>query len=67
MTHRVGKGLVVTYGTQVGFRTWTRGTFKLLFNAMYQGPSTPVSDVGAALTAATPADSGAAEPGRRSR
>ncbi|MGW5364219.1 M14 family metallopeptidase [Actinopolymorpha pittospori] len=43
ISHQVGDGYVVTYGSQVDFRTWTRGTFKLIFNAMYQGPSTPVS------------------------
>jgi len=50
VAHRAGNGLVVTYGTQVGFRTWTRGTFKLIFNPMYHGPSTAVPDVGRALT-----------------
>ncbi|WP_020579307.1 M14 family metallopeptidase [Actinopolymorpha alba] len=43
ISHQVGEGYVVTYGSQVEFRTWTRGTFKLIFNAMYHGPSTPVS------------------------
>ncbi len=40
---RVGNGYVVTLGTQVAFRTQTPATFKLLFNAMYHGPSTKVS------------------------
>jgi hypothetical protein len=40
---RVGRGYVVTMGSQVDFRTQPRATFKLLFNAMFHGPSTPVS------------------------
>lgn len=43
VSHRVGKGLVITYGSQVGYRTWSRSEFKLLFNAMFHGPSTPVT------------------------
>jgi hypothetical protein len=43
ISHRVGKGLVVTYGSQVGYRTWSRSEFKLLFNAMFHGPSEPVA------------------------
>ena len=39
----VGEGSVVTLGSQVAFRTQTRGTFKLLFNAIFQGPAEPVS------------------------
>ena len=39
----VGAGSVVTLGSQVAFRTQTRGTFKLLFNAIFQGPATAVS------------------------
>jgi len=39
----VGKGSVVTLGSQIAFRTQTRGTFKLLFNAIFQGPATAVS------------------------
>jgi len=38
----VGKGTVVTAGSQVDFRTQPRGTFKILFNAMFQGPATKV-------------------------
>jgi hypothetical protein len=37
----VGDGYVVTYGSQVDFRTQPRATFTLLFNAMFHGPSTP--------------------------
>ena len=40
---RVGRGYVVTMGSQVDFRTQPRGTFKLLFNALFHGPSTRVS------------------------
>ena len=40
---RVGKGYVVTMGSQIDFRTQPRGTFKLLFNAMFHGPSTRVA------------------------
>ena len=40
---RVGKGYVVTLGTQVHFRAQNRATYKLLFNALFHGPSTAVS------------------------
>jgi hypothetical protein len=39
----VGRGTVVTLGSQIDYRTQPRGTFKLLFNAIFHGPSTPVS------------------------
>ena len=39
---RVGKGYVVTLGSQVDFRAQPRATFKLLFNALFHGPSTRV-------------------------
>ncbi|MCC7177389.1 MAG: hypothetical protein IT177_03270 [Acidobacteria bacterium] len=42
VSFRVGKGYVVTYGSQVDFRTQPRATFRLIFNAMFHGPSTPV-------------------------
>ena len=35
----VGKGSVVALGSQVEFRTQTPATFKLLFNALVQGPA----------------------------
>ena len=38
----VGAGRVVTMGSQIAFRTQTRGTFKLLFNAIFHGPAEPV-------------------------
>jgi hypothetical protein len=37
---RVGKGYVVTFGSQVDFRAQPRATFKMLFNAIFHGPST---------------------------
>jgi hypothetical protein len=40
---RVGKGYVVTLGSEVHFRAQTRATYKLLFNALFHGPSTPVT------------------------
>lgn len=39
----VGQGSVVTLASQVAFRTQTRATFKLLYNAMFQGPAKRVS------------------------
>ena len=39
---RVGNGYVVTMGSQVDFRTQPRATFKLVFNAIFHGPSTRV-------------------------
>ena len=39
---RVGDGYVVTMGSQVDFRAQTRATFKLVFNALFHGPSTRV-------------------------
>ena len=40
---RIGKGYVVTYGSQIDFRAQPRATFKLIFNAIFHGPATPVS------------------------
>jgi hypothetical protein len=42
LSFRVGKGYVVTYGSQIDFRAQPRATFKLLFNGIFHGPSTPV-------------------------
>ena len=55
VSFRVGKGYVVTYGSQVDFRTQPRATFKLIFNAMFHGPSTPVpaAQLGRATATAT--------------
>jgi zinc carboxypeptidase len=43
---RVGNGYVVTAGTQIDFRAQPRATFKMLFNAMFHGPSTRVPAAG---------------------
>ena len=55
VSFRVGKGYVVTYGSQIDFRTQPRATFKLLFNGMFHGPSTPVTaaQMGRLTTATT--------------
>jgi len=55
----LGRGKVVALGSQVDFRTQPRGTFKLLFNAMFQGAATRVSaaELGR-LAAASPAPTG---------
>ena len=42
VSFEVGAGTVVTMGSQIAFRTQPRATFKLLFNAIFHGPSTPV-------------------------
>lgn len=42
LSFRIGKGYVVTYGSQVDFRAQPRATFKLIFNAIFHGPSTAV-------------------------
>jgi len=39
----VGRGSVVALGSQVDFRTQTPATFKLLFNALVQGPADELS------------------------
>ncbi|MPZ84293.1 MAG: hypothetical protein GEV28_29395 [Actinophytocola sp.] len=36
---QVGKGSVVTFGNQAAFRTWNRGEQKMVFNALFDGPS----------------------------
>ena len=41
----VGDGTVVTLGNQAAFRTQPRATFKLLFNALFHGPSTTVDRI----------------------
>src|SRR6266545_995694 len=48
LAFHVGKGYVVTVGSQIDFRTQPRATFKLLFNAMFHGPSTrvPAAQIG---------------------
>ena len=39
----VGKGYVVTLASEVTFRAQPEATFKLVFNSIFHGPSTPVS------------------------
>jgi hypothetical protein len=53
LSFTIGKGTVVTFGSQVDFRTQPRATFKLIFNALFHGPSTPVP--AAQMGRATPA------------
>jgi hypothetical protein len=43
LAFRVGRGYVVTMGSQIDYRTQPRATFKLLFNAIFHGPSTRVT------------------------
>jgi hypothetical protein len=43
ISFQVGKGTAVALGSQIDFRTQTPATFKLLFNAMVQGPATKLS------------------------
>jgi Zinc carboxypeptidase len=52
---RIGKGYVVTYGSQIDFRAQPRATFKLIFNAIFHGPSTavPAAQMGRPSTTAT--------------
>ena len=52
---RIGKGFVVTYGSQIDFRSQPRATFKLIFNAMFHGPSTlvPAAQMAKAAAATT--------------
>jgi hypothetical protein len=35
----VGKGYAVTFGSEAGYRTWNRAEQKMVFNALYYGPS----------------------------
>ncbi|MGW4937839.1 M14 family zinc carboxypeptidase [Streptomyces sp. NPDC004166] len=35
----IGSGYVVTFGNEIGFRTWNRSEQRMLFNAAYYGPS----------------------------
>jgi hypothetical protein len=40
---QVGKGNVVTFGNQPAFRTWNRAEQKMIFNALYNGPSSKLT------------------------
>lgn len=43
LSFRVGKGSAVTFGSQIDFRAQPRATYKLIFNAIFHGPATPVT------------------------
>ena len=43
VSFKVGRGTVVTMGSQIAFRAQTRATFKLLFNAIFHGTAEKVS------------------------
>ena len=64
---RVGRGYVVTLGTQVHFRAQNRATYKLLFNAMFHGPSTPVTAEELGRLSPAPAATSPSSPGAASR
>jgi hypothetical protein len=55
ISFKVGKGKVVTYGSQIDFRAQPRATWKLLFNGIFHGPATPVpaAQMGRATNGAT--------------
>jgi hypothetical protein len=55
LSFTVGKGTVVTYGSQVDFRAQPRATWKLIFNGIFHGPATPVTaaQMGRASSAGT--------------
>jgi hypothetical protein len=42
---QLGKGRVVLFGPDVTFRGQSHGTFKFLFNAIYYGKATSVSQI----------------------
>ncbi|MGW2839470.1 M14 family zinc carboxypeptidase [Streptomyces sp. NPDC001493] len=39
----IGDGYLVTFGNEIGFRTWNRSEQRMLFNAAYHGPSTELT------------------------
>ncbi|MBP7776343.1 MAG: hypothetical protein KA371_04390 [Acidobacteria bacterium] len=43
LSFRIGNGQVVTYGSQIDYRAQPRATYKMIFNAIFHGPSTPVT------------------------
>ena len=43
LSFKIGKGTVVTYGSQIDFRAQPRATWKLIFNAIFHGPATPIT------------------------
>jgi hypothetical protein len=50
----VGKGFVVTMGSQIDFRAQPRATLKLLFNAIFFGPSTRLESLVASPSSRIP-------------
>lgn len=55
ISFKVGKGNVVTYGSQIDFRAQPRATWKLIFNGIFHGPAMPVTaaQMGRATVSAT--------------
>ena len=55
ISFKIGKGNVVTYGSQIDFRAQPRATWKLIFNGIFHGPATPVpaAQMGRASMSAT--------------
>lgn len=43
LSFRIGKGSAVTFGSQIDYRAQPRATYKLIFNAIFHGPATPVT------------------------
>lgn len=43
LSFHIGKGSAVTFGSQIDYRAQPRATWKLIFNAIFHGPATPVS------------------------
>jgi len=43
VSFKVGKGNVVTYGSQIDFRAQPHATWKLIFNGIFHGPAIPVT------------------------
>ena len=43
LAFKIGSGYVVTFGSQIDYRAQPRATYKLIFNAIFHGPATPVS------------------------
>ena len=43
LSFHVGKGSAVTFGSQIDYRAQPRATWKLIFNAIFHGPATPVA------------------------
>jgi hypothetical protein len=52
---RVGKGYVVTLASEVAFRSQPEATFKLVFNAIFHGPSTVTTTADLPASGSAPA------------